>query len=87
MQITDTIQFDESKLLSEQTTEFQEWYNENVNVLINDKLAPDSLDNFKRPFSYTITVKSFTIVICPNYIFRDQSNWACSDFYLSIKTV
>ena len=87
MNITDTIQFDESKLLSEQTPEFQAWYNENVNVLINDKLAPDSLDKFKRPFTYTVYVDNFTFVICPNYIYKDQSNWACSDFQITIKTV
>jgi len=47
MNITDTIMFDESKLLSEQTPEFQAWYNENVNVLINDKLVTDLMDEYK----------------------------------------
>ena len=87
MNITNTIQFNESKMLSEQSQEFQTWYNKNVNVLINDKLIPDSLDRFKRPFSYTVKVESFTIVIFPQYIYCDQSNWACSDFFITIKTV
>ena len=86
MNITETIQFDESKMLSEQTKEFQQWYNDNVNVLINDKLIADSLDQFNRPFSYTVEVDTFIIVIYPQYIYRDQSNWACCDFQLTIKT-
>ena len=85
MKINDTIEFNESQTLSKQSTEFQVWYNQNVNVLINDKLIPDSLDRFKRPFSYTVKIESFTITIIPQYIYRDQSNWACSDFYLTIK--
>jgi len=67
--------------------EFQTWYNDNVNVLINDTLVPDSLDIFKRPQSYTVVVEKLTIQVVPQYIYRDQSNWACSDFYLTIKSV
>jgi len=85
IKINDTVEFDESKLLSEQTQEFQAWYNENVNGLINDKLVPNSLDEYKRPKSYTVTVFSFTITIDPIYIYPDQSNWSCSDFRLTIK--
>ena len=87
IKINDTIEFDESKLLSEQTKEFQEWYNENVNGLINDTLVPDSLDEFKRPMSYIVQVDTFTVTIFPNYIYHDQSNWSCSDFYVTIKSV
>jgi len=87
MKINDTIEFNESQTLSKQSTEFQVWYNQNVNVLINDKLIPDSLDRFKRPFSYTVKIESFTITIIPQYIYCDQSNWACSDFFITIKTV
>jgi len=86
MNITDTIMFDESKLLSEQTPEFQAWYNENVNVLINDKLVPDLMDEYKRPKSYTVVVDSFSVTILPLYIYPDQSNWACSNFQLIFKT-
>jgi len=86
MNITDTIMFDESKLLSEQTPEFQAWYNENVNVLINDKLVPDLMDEYKRPKSYTVVVDSFSVTILPLYIYPDQSNWACSNFKLIFKT-
>jgi len=85
MKIADNIDFDESKNLSEQTKEFQSWYNENVNTLINDTLKPDFLDEYKRPKSYTVTVDSFSITIYPLYIYQDQSNWACRDFQLTIK--
>jgi len=87
MKITETIDFEENVFLSKQTTEFQEWYNDNVNVLINDTLAPDLFDIFKRPMSYTVTVGTFTITIEPKYIYSDQSNWACSDFNITIKSV
>jgi len=87
MKINNTIDFDESQTLSKQSTEFQEWYNQNVNALINDKLFPDSLDRFNRPQSYTVIVNELTIQIFPQYIYSDQSNWACSDFQLTIKTV
>ena len=85
MKITETIDFDENQNLSKQSTEFQAWYNQNVNVLINDKLIPDSFDEFKRPQAYTIIVGEFTIQVVPQYIYRDQSNWACSDLYLKFK--
>ena len=87
IQITETVQFDESKNLSQQTPEFKNWYNQNVNVLINDKLVPDILDEYNRPKSYTVQVDAFTITIYPLYIYQDQSNWACSDFQLTIKSV
>ena len=85
MKINDNIEFDENQTLSKQTPEFQSWYNQNVNILINDKLVPDYLDRFNRPQSYTVVVGEFTIQVQPEYIYRDQSNWACSDFYLKIK--
>jgi len=85
MKINDIVEFDENQNLSKQTTEFQAWYNQNVNILINDKLVPDYLDRFNRPQSYTVVVGEFTIQVVPEYIYRDQSNWACSDFYLKIK--
>jgi len=85
MKINDIVEFDENQNLSKQTTEFQAWYNQNVNILINDKLVPDYLDRFNRPQSYTVVVGEFTIQVQPEYIYRDQSNWACSDFYLKIK--
>ena len=84
IQITDTIEFDETKLLSMQSSDFKEWYNKNVNILINDKLVPNSLDTFKRPISYTVIFDKFTITIYPQYIYSDQSNWACSDLQIKI---
>ena len=87
IQINDTVQFEESKNLSKQTPEFKTWYNQNVIVLINDKLVPDILDEYKRPKSYTVKVETFSITIYPLYIYNDQSNWVCSDFQLTIKSV
>lgn len=86
IQITDTIQFDESKLLSKQTSEFQRWYNENVNPLINDKTPIDSFDEFKRPQSYAIVVGELLVDVWPQYIFPDSSNWSCSDFEILIQS-
>jgi len=85
IQITGTTEFDETKLLSMQSSEFKEWYNKNVNILINDKLIPDSLDIFNRPISYTVIFDKFTITIYPQYIYSDQSSWACSDLQIKIK--
>ncbi len=85
--ITNTILFDENLLLSKQSAEFQQWYNENVNILINDKLKPDLLDEYSRPMSYTVVVNTFQITIYPLYIYQDSSNWACRDFQLTIKPV
>lgn len=86
MKITENIEFEESKNLSEQSKEFQAWYNEKVNPLINDQLKPDLFDEYNRPKSYTVTVDSLYITIYPLYIYPDQSNWACRDFQLTIKT-
>jgi len=87
IQINPTIYFDESKLLSKQTPEFQAWYNENVNPLINDTLKPDILDEYKRPKSYTVTVDVFSVTIYLLYINQSSSDWRCRDFQLTIKTV
>ena len=87
MNITGIINFDESKLLSIQTLEFKDWYNQNVSVLINDHLVPDLLDECKRPKSYTVVVESFSITIYPLYKINDQSDWGCRDFQLIIKKV
>jgi hypothetical protein len=87
IQITGTTEFDDSKTLSQQTEDFKKWYYQNVNILITDKLKPDSLDEYKRPKSYTVTVLTFTINISPIYIYQTQSNWACSDYKLIIKTI
>lgn len=84
--LTDTIQFDESKNLSEQSPEFQAWFNEFVNPQINDRLQPDLLDQYKRPVSYTVHVDGYTITVFNLYINADQTNYACRDFQLILKT-
>jgi hypothetical protein len=87
IQITDTVQFDASKPLSSQTTAFQNWYNSNVSNQINAKLKADSLDAYQRPVSYTVTTGQLTVTVSPVYIYQDSSNWACSNFNLTIKEV
>ena len=71
IKINDTVQFDESKNLSQQTPEFKNWYNQNVNVLINDKLVPDILDEYKDEIlNYTKTEDEWFIVnliLTPDY--------------------
>lgn len=87
MNINDTVEFDESKNLSEQTTKFQTWYNENVNTLISDTLVPDLLDQWNRPMSYTVKVGGFVVTIYPLYKIHEQSDWGCRDFQITLKTV
>ncbi len=84
MKITDIIDFNPELSLSEQSAEFQTWYNENVNNQINDQLAPDALDVFDRPISFTVTVDNLTVTVYFIYQFQDSSTWACSEFHLKI---
>ena len=86
MNITDKkIQFDPTQPLSKQTEEFKAWYNTNIGSKINDKTPIDSLDQYKRPISYTLQADGLSVVVSPRYIFQDSSNWACSDFHVKIE--
>lgn len=87
MNITDTIQFDESLPLSQQSSDFKTWYYKNVINQITDKTIPDLLDDFNRPVSFTVNVDNFIVTIFWLYIFQDQSNWSCSDFNILIKDI
>lgn len=85
MKITENIEFDETKpLLSEQSAEFQQWYNESISPKITDKTIPDALDEFNRPVSFTVQHENFTVTVFWLYIYEDTSNWACRNFKLKI---
>lgn len=85
MNITENIQFNESEsLLSKQSDELRGWYNENIHSKITDQTIPDSLDEYDRPFSFTIEADGFKVTTEWQYIHKTKSNWACSDFKLTI---
>jgi len=80
MNITDTIQFDESKLLSEQSIEFQEWFAENCqpNITFADGKNGSvqtcaTFDQFGRPSTWifeNITVEAIYFTENQNYTFN-----------------
>jgi len=85
MEISDTIIFDESKTLSQQSAEFQAWYNDNINPHVTlDKKDKD--DEFGRPYSFTVYSQGFIITVVWMYIVADSTDWRCKDFSLIIKT-
>ncbi|MDR3706645.1 MAG: hypothetical protein P4L28_12160 [Paludibacteraceae bacterium] len=85
-QITDTIQFDESKeLLSGQSSEFQTWFNENVNAQITDRLQPVETDEYSRPKTYNVEANSITFLVSPNYLYAGSASWANSGLTIKIK--
>ena len=85
MKITEEIEFIEDLPLFEQSLEFQKWYMTNVSSKINDKLIPDSLDEFDRPVSFTIEQDGFLITVFWFYIYESKSNWACKRHDIKIK--
>lgn len=85
MLIDNKIIFDESKTLSNQNREFLDWYYKNVSVLINSTLIPDSLDEFNRPVSYTVSFESYKITISYIYKLNIKSSWECTDYNIIIK--
>ena len=85
MNITENIQFNELEpLLSKQSDEFRAWYNENIHSKISDYTVPDSLDEYDRPFSFTLEADGFVVTTEWQYIYKTKSNWACADFKLTI---
>ena len=84
MKITDNIEFTPDLPLSQQSAEFQQWYNENVHSQITDKTTPNALDEYARPVSFTLQADGFTVTVFWQYIFESSSSWACSDFKIEI---
>lgn len=88
MNITESIQFNENEpLLSKQSDELKGWYNENIHSKITDQIIPDSLDQYDRPFSFTTEAEGFKVATEWQYIHKTKSNWACSDFKLTITPI
>lgn len=85
--ITDKIQFDEALPLSQQSAEFQAWYNKNVNSQINDKTEIKAVDEYKRPAQYSVLHDGFIVEVKPIYKTDSQSDWGCSDFQITVKAV
>ena len=91
IQITDTIQYDESLPFNAQSTDFLTWYNENV----QSKLAYDKTstgiqpewDESRRPVQWVVPVSNVEVTIVWNYIKPDTSEWAKSEDTLTIKTI
>lgn len=81
-QITDTIFFDETKTIQEQTSEFQQWFFTNCNI--TDITLIDSYDNYNRPNKYHFNINNLTINVIPNYINDDITNWAISGYTIEI---
>jgi hypothetical protein len=76
MSITENIQFNELEpLLSKQSDDFRAWYNENIHSKISDQTVPDSLDEYDRPFSFTLEADGFTVT----------TEWLQSHRYLQMK--
>jgi len=85
--ITDKIQFDETLPLSQQSAEFQAWFNKNVNSKINDKTEIKEVDEYKRPALYSVLADGFIVEVMPIYKSNSQNDWGCSAIRLNIKEV
>jgi len=83
--ITDKIQFDETLPLSQQSAEFQAWFNKNVNSKINDKTEIKEVDEYKRPALYSVLADGFIVEVMPIYKSNSQNDWGCSAIRLNIK--
>jgi len=91
MQITDTIQYDETLPINAQSTNFLTWYNENV----QSKLAYDKTstgiqpewDDSRRPVQWVVTVGKIEVTIVWNYIKPNTSEWAKSEDTITVKTI
>ena len=83
IQITETISFDETKTIQEQSPEFQQWFSDNCPI--NDKTPVAACDEYDRPYLYEFLIDGkLNISVSPNYIFPDSSNWGISGYTISI---
>ena len=82
IQLSDTVSFDETKPIQQQSSEFQKWFFENCPI--NDKTPASDYEDYGQPSKYVFTVGSFTVTVQPNYIYPDKSNWAISGYNISI---
>lgn len=84
IQITDTISYDDTKPLQEQSAEFLSWVNENVLTKINDQYQVTDFDAYHRPASYVFTTDGKTATVYPLYLTEDAHNWSISGYNLII---
>jgi hypothetical protein len=83
--------WDNDLSLSEQTTEAQKWYTDNV----QSKLAYDKSsigiqpewDDSRRPVQWVVLVGNIEVTIKWNYIKPETSEWAKSEDTITIKTI
>lgn len=86
IEITDTIQFNsEEPLLSKQSPEFAQWYSENFHSKIVEPLHPIGYDQYGRPSAFINHYDGWKCTTEFIYIYNDGSNWACSDFRLTLE--
>ena len=86
IQITETIQFNDSEpLLSKQSQEFSQWYHENFHSKILEPLNPISHDDLGRPNKFENKFDGWKCTTEFIFIHKDISNWACSDFGITIE--
>ena len=82
IQITETVSFDETKPIQQQSAEFQQWFAEHCPI--NDKTPIAAYDEYDRPGKYVFFVETLTVNVEPKYINPDRSNWAISGYNITI---
>ena len=91
IQITDTIQYDETLSFNTQSIEFLKWYNENITTkLVYNKTSvgiQPEWDESDRPIQWVILVGNIIVAIKWNYIKPETSEWAKSEDTITIKTI
>lgn len=85
IKIKENIEFDETKILQEQSQEFRNWLFENCESKINDKYPVQEWDRFQRPAYYDFEADGFKIKLIPLYLFEDKSTWAISGYKIEIE--
>ena len=86
MEITNNIIFNELEpLLSKQTADFSQWYSENFHSKIIEPLNPIGYDQYGRPSAFINHHDGWKCTTEFIYIHNDGSNWACSDFKITIE--
>ena len=86
MEITNNIIFNELEpLLSKQTADFSQWYSENFHSKIIEPLNPIGYDDYGRPSAFINHYAGWKCTTEFIYIHNDGSNWACSDFKITIE--
>jgi len=85
IQIKENIVFDETKPITEQTMEFNNWYNMNINSKINLDTVPIGIDEYDRPIGWVINADGFSVEVRWIYITQSKSSWACKSHDVTIR--